>query len=234
VAHVECSVRPAPRPESPRRPTFGAVGPGWRGVGSRPQSPSGDPGIGFQLGQRWVGQIPSEPPRVTSPDQLVAQAPAVGQADLRDDSPVAVARVAVDGHDLAEGQRREVLPRAGRIRLAALRGVDPAEPDDLGSASSEDGERVAVGDTDDPAGERLGRRRARQQEQSDGEGERVASSCAAGQGIQDAGGAPTRPTPSAARWSSGTAAGRRRCPRCRGSRAPAPRGPGRRRARGPR
>jgi hypothetical protein len=50
---------------------------------------------------------------------------------------------------VAEGQPREVLLRAGRIRLAALRGIDPAEPDDLASARPKDGERVSVGDADD-------------------------------------------------------------------------------------
>jgi hypothetical protein len=119
-------------------------------------------------------------------DQLLAEAPAVGQTNLGDESPVAVALVAVDGHDLAEGQPREVLLRASRIRLATLGGVDAAESDDLGSATPTDGERVPVGDADDPAGEQLGRRRPGQEEKCDGEGERVPSLCAAGQGVQGA------------------------------------------------
>ena len=160
------SSAPAPRPESPRRPTRGAVGPGWRGVGICPQSPSGDSGIGFQPGQRRVGRIPFEPPRVTSPDQLLAQAPAVGETDLGDESSVAVALFALDGHDLAEGQPREVLLSAGRIRLASLGGVDPAEPDDLRSARPKHGERVPVSDADDLPGERLGGRLADQQKRA--------------------------------------------------------------------
>jgi hypothetical protein len=71
------------------------------------------------------------------------------------------------------------------MRLAALGGVDSAEPHDRGTAAAKDRERVPVGDGDDPAGERLGRRRPRQQEKCDGEGERVPSPCAAGQGVQD-------------------------------------------------
>jgi hypothetical protein len=79
-----------------------------------------------------------------------------------------------------------VLLRASRIRLAALGGVDPAEPHDRGTAAAKDRERVPVADADDPAGERLGRRRPGQEEKSDGEGERVPSLCAAGRDVQDA------------------------------------------------
>ena len=155
------------------------------GSGSAHESPPGDPRLGLQPGQRRVGRIPPEPPRVPSPDQLLAEAPAVGETDLGDESSVAVALFALDGHDLAEGQPREVLLRAGRIRLASLRGVDPAEPDDLRSARPKDGERVPVSDADDPPGERLGRRLADQQEKCGSERERVPHSRAPGQGVQD-------------------------------------------------
>lgn len=72
------------------------------------------------------------------------------------------------------------------MRLAALGGVDSAEPHERGTAAAKDRERVPVGDPDDSGGERLGRRRPGQEEKSDGEGERVPSSCAAGRDVQDA------------------------------------------------
>ena len=100
-----------------------------------PQSGTRGSGLRLERGQPAVGRVPPEPPRVAGADELSAEAPAVGHADLSDDSPVAVALVALDGHDLAEGQPREVLLRTGRRRLAALGGVDPAEPDDRGSAA---------------------------------------------------------------------------------------------------
>jgi hypothetical protein len=75
---------------------------------------------------------------------------------------VTIAARRLDGDQLPERERRRVLFRAVSVGLATLRRVDANEPDDLGSAAPKDGERVAVGDADDPAGERLGRRRPAQ------------------------------------------------------------------------
>ena len=114
--------------------SLGSVDPGGYGAWIRPEPPPGDPRLGLEPGQRGVCRVSPEPPRVAGADELLVEALAVGQTDVGDESPVAVALVALDGRDLAEGQPREVLLRAGRIRLAALRGVDPAEPNGRGSA----------------------------------------------------------------------------------------------------
>jgi hypothetical protein len=64
-----------------------------------------------------------------------------------------------------------VPPSAVAVGLAALGRVDATEADDHGVARAEDGERVAVGDADDGADERLGRRRVRPERQQRGDGE---------------------------------------------------------------
>jgi hypothetical protein len=64
-----------------------------------------------------------------------------------------------------------VPPSAVAVGLAALGRVDATEADDHGVAQAEDGERVAVGDADDGADERLGRRRVRPERQQRGDGE---------------------------------------------------------------
>lgn len=69
-----------------------------------------------------------------------------------------------------EDERREVLPRALTVRLAALGCVDAREPDTvLFAGCIEEGERVAVGDRDDLSDElgAAGGRRDRKNEQGE-------------------------------------------------------------------
>ena len=196
----------------------------------RPEAPADGPRLGLEGGKNGIPRVPPEPPRQSDPDQLLAEAPAVGQADLGQEAAVPIPARRFDDDHLSERECRGELSGALAVSLAALRSVDTEEPDDLRSVDPEDRERVAVGDVDDPAGEPLGRRRAGQQEQSDGDAK---GSQAAWQGVQDSRDAPTCPAPSADRCSSGTAAAGPRCPRCRGSRGPGSRAPGHRRARAP-
>jgi hypothetical protein len=105
---------------------------------------------------------------------------------------VAIAARRLDHHHLPEREYRRELPRALPVGLAALRGVDPLEPDDLWSASAEDGERVPIGDADDAARERLGRRKADEQDQDGGEVGRR-DSRAVDQGRQDGRRLPSPP-----------------------------------------
>jgi hypothetical protein len=106
---------------------------------------AGEAGVCLQAGEQRVGGVAAEPPGGAGADELLAEAPAVGEADLAEESAVAVALGYLDGDQLAERERRRVLLRSLAVGLAALRGVDAAQPDHLGAAGPEDGERVAVG-----------------------------------------------------------------------------------------
>jgi hypothetical protein len=107
----------------------------------------------------WIRGVPAEPPRQPRADELLVEAPGVGQVNLGEEAAVPIPACRLDGDHLPECERRGVLRGALAVGLPALRRVDATEPDDLGSADPEDGERVAVGDADDPGGERLRRRR---------------------------------------------------------------------------
>jgi hypothetical protein len=166
----------------PRQP----VVPGRDGPWVRPEAPASGASLRLESGEDGVPRIPPEPPRQSRPDKFPVEASTVGQTDLGQKSVVTIAAGRLDRDHLPERERRRKVPRALTVGLPALWRINPAEPDDLRSADPKDADRVAVGDADDAAGERLGRCRAGQLEEQGGEDHRVRSgSGAAGQGPQD-------------------------------------------------